>query len=105
MSFRFLEVRPPLVPPGSAIGSFAVVRLFCDAKASIYPSLAQDESSFEALHKKEVASIAILAGADAVSGKLGDSTISLGRPPFAATWAGQTAAWRDMTGALTPTRP
>jgi hypothetical protein len=72
-------------PPGSAIGSFAVVRLFCGAKASMHPSLAQDESSFGALHKKEVASIAILAGADAVSDKLADSTISAGSRQFTAT--------------------
>jgi hypothetical protein len=46
-----------LVPPGSAIGSFAVVRLCCDAKSLIDPSSAQDESSFRSSHKEDVASM------------------------------------------------
>jgi hypothetical protein len=44
------------IPPGSAIGSFAVVRLRCDARALVITPTAQDESSFQPSHT-EVASM------------------------------------------------
>jgi hypothetical protein len=62
-----------------------VVRLFCDAKALIDLSLAQDESCFQSSHKEDVASITNSVRPDALRRKPANSTVLPDPRPFIAT--------------------